>query len=175
MGLHAVSQFIKQKYPQFLHEEHLSLFAHDRVFMDIAGYLFKYICIHGAQSTRWVTAMFNLILTFRKNGVHLIPVFDGKAPDAKADEQKDRRDKRQKSKQRLADLKKAIESYEAGSKDTEVIKILHTELENLDKKGTNATTSLLRPSAPTTLPSLSETTLTHLSRPAFQQERQFRP
>ena len=135
MGLHGVLAFIKKKYPHLLREEHLSLFAHQRVFVDISGYIYKYVCIHGNESSKWVNAFINLVHTFRKNTVYVIPIFDGKAPEAKAAEQQDRREKRQKSKERIALLEDAIKSFLEGDTSDEVVSVLHKEVEQLQQKG----------------------------------------
>ena len=76
MGLHAVSGFIKKKYPHLLHKEHISLVAYERVFVDIASYIYKYVCIGGSESSRWLNSLLNLILMFRRNRVNIITVFD---------------------------------------------------------------------------------------------------
>lgn len=140
MGLHAVSQFIRTKYPHLLKKDHISLFAHDRVFLDIAGYLFKYVCACGKEQDRWLNALMNLMLTFRRNAVHVIPVFDGQAPAAKADEQKDRRDKRQKSKDRMSELKEALHNYRNNQLDRTTLEVLQYEV-NLLKLREATTTS----------------------------------
>ena len=136
MGLLAVSKFIKTKYPHLYHQEHLSLFAHHRVFMDIASYVYKYVCIMGSKDSRWLNAFVNLCLAFRKNGVLLTIVFDGKAPEAKADEQKSRRDMRDKQTQRTETLKKALAVYEHQPAELtpEERSTLKKEIENYNKR-----------------------------------------
>ncbi len=151
MGLHGVLAFIKKKYPHLLREEHLSLFAHQRVFVDISGYIYKYVCIHGNESSKWVNAFINLVYTFRKNKVYVIPIFDGKAPDAKAAEQQDRREKRQKSKERIALLESSIEAFLGGDTSPEVIDVLHKEIEHLQQKGQKVTSLMHKEPANATI------------------------
>ena len=118
MGLHAVSQFLKTKFSSLYHKEHLSLFAHETVYFDVASYIYKFTCVYGTHtnekvlSYKWFNSFFNLILAFRKNGVIVIPVFDGQAPEAKQREQQTRRDARQKQRVRIEAMRKAIEQYE---------------------------------------------------------------
>ena len=143
MGLHKVSAFIREKYNHLLRQEHLSLFAHERVFVDITSFLFKYVCINGSESSVWINSFISLMLCFRKNGVYVVPVFDGKAPDAKAGEQQQRRDARAKSKERTQLLKDALDSYENGDYSEEVVSLLMKEKQALEKR--DKLPSLLHP------------------------------
>jgi 5'-3' exonuclease len=118
MGLHAVSQFLKTKHPHLIHTEHLSLFAHTRVFVDVATYIFRFVCkfgTHKRDSTgskhltyAWFNSFFKFMLCFKQNGVTVIPVFDGQAPPAKLIEQTVRRETRQKQKDRATSLAQAL-------------------------------------------------------------------
>jgi 5'-3' exonuclease len=146
MGLNGLLSFIKTKHPELIKEEHISRFARQRVFVDIASYLYKYVCIHGASNNRWIHSVVGLISGFVKNRVHVIPVFDGKAPPEKEDERQERKEKRKKQLDRITTLKKAIDEYRNNGKDTakETIDVLKRELENLERKG-NRLQRLLRP------------------------------
>ena len=134
MGLHAVSAFLKKKHSHLYHKEHLSLFAHQRVYMDITGYLYKYVVVYGTDTPRWLNALFNLFLQFRKNCVHLIPVFDGKAPDAKLQEQQDRRESRKKQQERKQTLELALGRYEQNTATSEDHGVLQKEMANILRK-----------------------------------------
>lgn len=141
MGLLAVPKFLKEKYAHLYHTEHLSLFAHTRVFIDIASYLFKYVCTMGVNNSRWMNSFAYLMLTFRKNGVIGVPVFDGQAPEAKADEQRERRELRAKTKGRADLLEEALDAFDNNQMTPEMSKLLEKEL------GSNreASSSLLHP------------------------------
>ena len=143
MGLHAVPKFLREKNAHLLRKEHISLFAYQRVFMDIASWIYKSVCIHGTDNSKWINTLIRLIYMFRSNRVNIVPVFDGKAPAEKLAEQQDRREKRQKTKERLKELRDAIDEYNAGSRETSIIELLQGELEGLEKKGTT-TKSILK-------------------------------
>jgi flap endonuclease-1 len=134
MGLHAVSAFLKKKHSHLYHKEHLSLFAHQRVYMDITGYLYKYVVVYGTDTPRWLNSMFNLFLQFRKNCVHLIPVFDGKAPDAKLQEQQDRRESRKKQQARKDQLDSSLARYEQNIASQEDKLVIQKELATIKRK-----------------------------------------
>ena len=46
MGLDGFLQFIRKKHPSVIREEHISLYTHKVVFLDIASYMYKYICMY---------------------------------------------------------------------------------------------------------------------------------
>ena len=135
MGLHGVSKWLREKYPHLMHKSHISLFAHERVFVDITSFIFKYVFIHGTDSSMWINQFLHLMLSFRKNRVYVVPVFDGQAPAAKADEQKARRDARAKMKERIAALDFALDCYTSNDHNEEIMLTLQKELEALNKRG----------------------------------------
>ena len=122
MGLLAVSQFLKTKHAHLMYSEHISLFAHSRVFVDVATYIFRFVCKFGTHKREangtgagekqltyaWFNSFFKLMLCFKQNGVTVIPVFDGQAPPAKLIEQTLRRENRQKQRDRAATLAEAL-------------------------------------------------------------------
>ena len=108
MGLDGFLSYVKKKYPTLIKREHISLYSHTTVFFDISSYIYKYICIFGSHDGRWLTAMLQLFLTFRQNKVNIIPVFDGKAPDAKKDENDQRKEQRAKIKNKANLLEECI-------------------------------------------------------------------
>jgi 5'-3' exonuclease len=147
MGLLAVPKFIKEKYGHLYHTEHISLFAHTRVFVDIASYLYKYVCTFGCTSSRWLNSFANLMLTFVKNGVIVVVIFDGQAPDAKADEQRERRELRSKTKERADVMQEALEAFELGTITTEQRQLLVKELQDRRAYNQQRQGSLLHPSS----------------------------
>ena len=108
MGLDGFLSYVKKKYPTLIKREHISLYSHTTVFFDISSYIYKYICIFGSHDGRWLTAMLQLFLTFRQNKVNIIPVFDGKAPDAKKDENDQRKEQRAKIKNKSNLLEECV-------------------------------------------------------------------
>ena len=108
MGLDGFLSYVKKKHQGIGRTEHISLYSHQTVFFDISSYIYKYVCIFGTHDGRWLTAMLQLFLTFRENKINIIPIFDGKAPDAKKDETDMRKEQRNKIKNKAETLDTAI-------------------------------------------------------------------
>jgi 5'-3' exonuclease len=134
MGVTGFLNFIKTKHPHLVKAEHLSLFAHTRVFVDISSYIYKYMCVMGKENGRWIFPILNLALVFKNAGVHFVPVFDGKPPSEKGDEIDARREKREKTGQRIERLTDALKRYDSGSRNEEVYEILEGELKSLESR-----------------------------------------
>ena len=88
MGINGLTEFIKKKHPELIHTEHVSIFAYERVFIDITSYIYSYATIYGTSDKRWMTAFFNLLSVFKRNKVSPIVIFDGEAPVEKDAENK---------------------------------------------------------------------------------------
>lgn len=135
MGVTGFLQFIKTKYPSLIDKEHISLYAYERVFIDISGYLYRYICSHGKQNHRWIYAMLTFMNVFKENRVIPVPVFDGKPPSEKADEISTRREKRSQHQERIVALETALNKYANGDRSPEVLAALQSELDRLEQRG----------------------------------------
>ena len=109
MGLDGFLSIIRKKYPSVLINEHISNYAYNYVFLDISSYIYKYICIFGNKNPQWISSMLQLFLTLQVNKVNIVPVFDGKPPDAKKDEIDERKEKREKIKDKIKTIEKVIE------------------------------------------------------------------
>lgn len=112
MGLDGFLGFIKKKHPHVLKSHHISQFSYTHVFMDISSYIYKAVCIFGTQNPQWIASIMQMFLTLRQNKVNVIPIFDGKAPDAKKDEIQERKDKRNKLKDKITSIVSIIEKHE---------------------------------------------------------------
>ena len=134
MGINGFLQFVKKKKPELLHTEHISLFANQRIFIDISGYIYRYICVYGKENNRWLNAMLNFFLIFKKFNVIAVPVFDGKPPAEKGHEIKDRKEKRERATVRINNLDQAIKNYESGTCPADDEKILETEMQAVERR-----------------------------------------
>ena len=135
MGLDGFLSFIKKKHPEIVYTDDISMLAHSTVFFDISSYMYRYICIYGNQSTKWVNAMCHLLVNLRKNRINLIPVFDGKPPDEKKDEIDDRKEKRAKLKDKMTLLQEAVERLtNKEDLDDETASIFLSTLETVQEK-----------------------------------------
>ena len=133
MGLHGVSQFLRNKVPHLRYKSHLRTFAHTRVFVDVATYIFKYVVTCGTNGPGWINQFLLLMQSFRRNQVIVVPVFDGPAPAAKQEEQQSRREARNKTRDHIAEVEQAIAKYREG--DTSGTSIINAELEVITRKG----------------------------------------
>ncbi len=145
MGLDGFLQFVKKKYPDIIKTNHISLYAHKIVFLDIASYVYKYIFIFGNNNSQWLSSMLQMFLTLRGNKVNIIPVFDGKAPEAKKDEIDDRKEKRQKVKDRMKLVQDIIEKISTETTLTQdEIDLANEIIKKIkDKEGTTKLKNLL--------------------------------
>jgi 5'-3' exonuclease len=134
MGLDGFTAFIKKKYPDVLINEHISKYAHQRVFMDVSSYIYKYICIYGTTSNKWINSVLYMFITLKKNKVHVIPVFDGKPPDEKKDEIDDRKEKREKLKDKIASLTDAITAWSNNELSDSQKDLLESTIKTLSEK-----------------------------------------
>jgi flap endonuclease-1 len=111
MGLDGFKAYIVKKYPDIIINEHITLYSHQRVFMDISSYIYKYITTLGTQNSRWINCILQMFLSLKSYKVHVVPVFDGKPPEEKKEELEDRKEKRQKIKDKIKKLEEAIQNY----------------------------------------------------------------
>ena len=84
MGIKNLNQFLRKNCPNIYVEKHLSNYAFKKIAIDISLYMFKYKTIFGDN---WVDAFINLISCLRRNEIHCVFVYDGKAPPDKEKEQ----------------------------------------------------------------------------------------
>ncbi len=147
MGLDGFLSFVKKKCPQVIYNDDISLFAHSTVFFDISSYIYRYICIYGNQSSKWINAIFHLFLTFRKNKINIIPVFDGKPPDEKKDEIDDRKEKRNKIKNKsksLEDIVNQVRDKDYDTIDQESIDLFFKTLQSIQERSESKLKNLLK-------------------------------
>lgn len=135
MGLDGFLAFAKKKYPGVIINEHVTLYSHQRVFMDVSSYIYKYISIFGNQNSRWLGCLLQMFLNLKSYKVHVVPVFDGKAPDEKKEELEDRKEKREKTKNKVNLLEQAVECYKNNSLSEEQRLLLKDTVKDLQAKG----------------------------------------
>lgn len=141
MGLDGFLSYVKKRRPGIVRTEHISLYSHQTVFFDISSYIYKYVCIFGTNDGRWLTAMLQLFLTFKENKINIIPIFDGKAPDAKKDETDMRKEQRNKIKNKAETLEEGINLMKEGkTPEEETMTLIKDCLKTLKEK--NETTKL---------------------------------
>jgi 5'-3' exonuclease len=135
MGVSGFLSFLKKKVPHIIREEPLNTFAYQRVFIDISGYLYRYLCTIGRDQHRWIGALLHFLSTFREFRVIPIPVFDGKPPVEKDQELQERREKRSTLQSRIETLRNALHKYQSDTSTDESMAVLQEELQRLDVRG----------------------------------------
>jgi hypothetical protein len=151
MGLEGISEYIRKKHPGVIREEHLSTFAFKKICVDISGFLYRYMSIHGKGDKKWLQSFINLILLMKNNYINFIPVFDGKPPKEKQEELRSRKESRNQIKDKVESLSTDLTSFHSdfeGIDEEEKQKITSRLLETLEKLKKNdekeSKTSLLR-------------------------------
>jgi 5'-3' exonuclease len=77
MGIKSLHKFFKKKCPTIYNNINLSILSYKIIAIDISLYLYKYKFTMGDH---WLSAFIKLILTLRKNNIHCVFIYDGKAP-----------------------------------------------------------------------------------------------
>jgi hypothetical protein len=108
MGIKGLHTIIKKYVEEVYTPRHLSHYAFKKVAVDISLYMFKY---KATFREKWASAFINLISVLRKNDVHCVFIFDGKAPPEKEEERKNRAASRDKIETRVFDIEQSLDHY----------------------------------------------------------------
>lgn len=108
MGIKNLNKFIRDTCPSVFEEIDLAEYKFQRVAIDISLYLNKYKAVAGDN---WLSAFVNLIACLRRNEIHCVFIFDGKAPTEKQNEKTRRRETRNKMEEIVYDLEDALDQY----------------------------------------------------------------
>lgn len=113
MGIQGLSKFLRDKYPQVIEVCHLSEFAYKKIAVDLSVYLYKYMAVNNKNSrpNAWLQSFLSLVSVLRKNNIHCIFIYDGKAPKQKEKEQQRRKDDRDKRELKMHELEIAMDNY----------------------------------------------------------------
>ena len=87
---------------------HLSQFRYKRIAIDISLYTHKFKAIRGQF---WIQMFVDMVACLRRNDIHCVFIFDGKAPVEKEMERSKRKDDRDKIKDRLTHLEFDLDCY----------------------------------------------------------------
>lgn len=112
MGIKNLNKFLRKECPDIYEEIHISQYAYKKVAIDISLYLCKYKSIAG---NNWISCFIDLVMCLRKYEVHCVFCFDTGAPIEKANERKKRKDSRDKIKNNIIVLEKALNKYKQTS------------------------------------------------------------
>lgn len=107
MGIKNLGSLLKE-HEYVMEETSLEEFEYTHVAIDTSLYMFKFRL---TQEEQWLRSFVDMVALFRRNGVHPVFVFDGKAPPEKMEEQAKRREGREKNVTRIRELRDAIDLY----------------------------------------------------------------
>ena len=108
MGIKNLHKFLRRHCPEIYVKKSLREYAYQKIAIDISVYLFTYKIIFGDQ---WLDAFIKLICCLRKNDIHCVFIYDGKAPSEKEIEKQKRRSSRDKQKEKIHEIETAIETF----------------------------------------------------------------
>ena len=108
MGIKNLNKLLKTRAPDSIRKIHLSEYSYKKVAIDISLYMCKYKAIYGET---WLYAFLKLVGSLRKNEIHCVFIFDGKAPEDKSEEKIRRKNQKQKLEKTVYELEIALNSY----------------------------------------------------------------
>ena len=108
MGVSDLMNLIRTKYPECLDKVHISNYAYKKIAIDTSSFLFRYKSV---LQDNWMNGFIEMIRVFRKNHVHCVFVFDGRAGNEKDKEKEKRREKKNDLVERITKLELAIQDY----------------------------------------------------------------
>ncbi len=106
MGIKNISDILKQG---SFHYVPLNKYRYKKIAIDISPYLFKFKIVH---QDKWLHSFVNLICALRRNNVHAVFIYDGKAPVEKKAEQESRMHKKKDRRDKAELLRCALQKYE---------------------------------------------------------------
>lgn len=108
MGIKNFNDLLRRQCPDVFERIHISQFAYKRIAVDVSLYMHKY---KAACGDKWLASFMKLIASLRRNEVHCVFIFDGKAPVEKEIEREKRKDTKDKMEEKLCILEDAYEDY----------------------------------------------------------------
>ena len=122
MGIKNLNKLIKKYDQTCIQVKHLSEYSYKKIAIDISLYMCKYKVIYGEF---WLTAFLKLVSVLRKNDIHCVFIFDGKAPEAKTDERAKRKAAKEALEEKAYLLEQALETYYQTGVVEKIIQDLH--------------------------------------------------
>jgi 5'-3' exonuclease len=125
MGVKGLKQFLLAKFPQALARFHLSHLSGKKVAVDILTPLYKY---KAAMGENWLTGILSFLLLFPRYNVHATVFADGPCvPIEKKEEQQKRSSARDKIKDKVADITRALEKFKSTGEVDDILTTLPIE------------------------------------------------
>lgn len=108
MGIKGLNDLLKKHAPDAFTKKHLREYAYKIFAVDVSLYFYKYKASFGES---WLSAFVGFIGCLRKNDIHCIFVFDGKAPPEKEQERQSRRTSKEKNKEKMEKIQNDLENF----------------------------------------------------------------
>jgi 5'-3' exonuclease len=109
MGIKCLHKFLKHHVEHIYRIRPFTAYQGRTLAVDINLYLYHFKTKH---RQRWVSALFNMIVTLRRHGIQLVFIYDTKAPIEKETKQLERKMKKQHAEKRMTEIRDALTLYE---------------------------------------------------------------
>ena len=108
MGIKGLKDLLRKKCPDVFERIHISEYSHKKIAIDISMFVNKY---KRKLGDRWIGQVLNLVACLRRNEIHCVFIYDGKAPPEKDREKDKRKEAHEKTEQRTMELEDALRHY----------------------------------------------------------------
>jgi len=108
MGIKNLNKFLHKKSEDIFKTIHLSEYSYKKIAVDISLFLYKFKAI---SNENWLVCFINMICCLRKNNIHCIFIYDGKAPPEKDNEKIKRQQTKENERKKIYDLEYSLSIY----------------------------------------------------------------
>jgi 5'-3' exonuclease len=108
MGIQNLNKLLKDNCPNIFKPIHLSEFMYKKVAIDTSLFMFRFKAV---AEERWLSVFINLVASLRRNEVHCVFIYDGKAPEEKRQEITKRYEQKAKLEESNYKLIEALEEF----------------------------------------------------------------
>ena len=108
MGIKNLNKLLRDKCPEIFKPIHISEFCYKKIAIDTSLFMFRF---KAAAEERWLSVFVNLVASLRRNEVHCVFIYDGKAPEEKRDEINKRCEQKTKLEENNFKLAEALDEY----------------------------------------------------------------
>ena len=108
MGINNLNKFLHKKSEDIFKKIHLSEYAYKKIAIDISLFLYKFKAI---SNENWIVCFINMICCLRRNNIHCIFIYDGKAPFEKENERIKRQQIKENERKKIYDLEYSLNIY----------------------------------------------------------------
>ena len=108
MGIKNLNKLLRDKCPEIFKPIHISEFCYKKIAIDTSLFMFRF---KAAAEERWLSVFVNLVASLRRNEVHCVFIYDGKAPEEKRNEINKRCEQKTKLEENNFKLAEALDEY----------------------------------------------------------------